>query len=745
MAEELYMSIKTDVKSATKDTQDYTKSLKGAQDNVKEINEQLAIQNKYILEQEKELLKLKQAQDAIPKGAWSAQAPKLAEDIKKLTGEIKGEKLALKDLQLQQREATTTVKEFNQAQKETGDTLMDDIKNFKVFGLSLNGISASFKKIVPAAKLAFSSIKAGLISTGIGAFVVALGSITLWFTKTKAGAEALTKIFAGFGAAISVIVDRITDFVSAVGKLLSGDISGGLSAMKNTFMGIGDEIVRETQKAVELKEALNRLADAERELNVETAKRKADIEELRRAADDMNLSAEERIEKLQRAAQIEQNQMEQRVANAAEAVRIQQEQMAQSKNMKEDLQALADLEINLANIRRESAKVQRTLQRKENAIRRQQRAAERAAHKRYIQRQNEKIRKQNQTVQEFNKLYQEDFLSSIKSEEKKEKVQAELRFQAREDEINETVFNAKKREKLLADNFTIFEKEKNDIRIKFRKLREEQDKQEAAQLLAREQENTLMLIKNERDRASKELDFQEEAEMKAIEGTRNFEEQKEAIEEKYRILRKQKKDQEAEEDKARDGDVAAFKVEMLAQGLDVFSRILDVQGQDLENSYKKEIQLAEKNGKSTEAIEKKYEAKRRKLAEQQKQVKIGMAVIDTYQSAVGAYASAMALPPPAGLVMAPISAALAVAAGLAIVAMIMKTPVAGSGGGSAGGGGGGGASAGGGGMPPAPEFMTGGFTLPDSEEPEPIKAFVVTDEMTSSQNQLANIRRRSTI
>ena len=143
-----------------------------------------------------------------------------------------------------------------------------------------------------------------------------------------------------------------------------------------------------------------------------------------------------------------------------------------------------------------------------------------------------------------------------------------------------------------------------------------------------------MLIKNERDRASKELDFQEEAEMKAIEGTRNFEEQKEAIEEKYRILRKQKKDQEAEEDKARDGDVAAFKVEMLAQGLDVFSRILDVQGQDLENSYKKEIQLAEKNGKSTEAIEKKYEAKRRKLAEQQKQVKIGMAVIDTYQSAV---------------------------------------------------------------------------------------------------------------
>ena len=29
--------------------------------------------------------------------------------------------------------------------------------------------------------------------------------------------------------------------------------------------------------------------------------------------------------------------------------------------------------------------------------------------------------------------------------------------------------------------------------------------------------------------------------------------------------------------------------------------------------------------------------------------------------------------------------------------------------------------------------------------PEPVKAYVVTDEMTSSQNQLANIRRRATI
>ena len=37
------------------------------------------------------------------------------------------------------------------------------------------------------------------------------------------------------------------------------------------------------------------------------------------------------------------------------------------------------------------------------------------------------------------------------------------------------------------------------------------------------------------------------------------------------------------------------------------------------------------------------------------------------------------------------------------------------------------------------------FELSGGIKPEPVKAFVVTDEMTNSQDQLANIRRRATI
>ena len=63
---------------------------------------------------------------------------------------------------------------------------------------------------------------------------------------------------------------------------------------------------------------------------------------------------------------------------------------------------------------------------------------------------------------------------------------------------------------------------------------------------------------------------------------------------------------------------------------------------------------------------------------------------------------------------------------------------------------GGGGGVGGGSTPatpatPAPQMMSGAFELSGGLEPEPTRAYVVTDEMTNSQNQLANIRRRATI
>ena len=90
--------------------------------------------------------------------------------------------------------------------------------------------------------------------------------------------------------------------------------------------------------------------------------------------------------------------------------------------------------------------------------------------------------------------------------------------------------------------------------------------------------------------------------------------------------------------------------------------------------------------------------------------------------------------------MGAIAAGAAVASGIANVKAILAT-----------GGGGGGSAPSGGSVPtagasaPAPEMMSGAFELSGGQAPEPVKAYVVTDEMSDSQDQLANIRRRATI
>ena len=118
------------------------------------------------------------------------------------------------------------------------------------------------------------------------------------------------------------------------------------------------------------------------------------------------------------------------------------------------------------------------------------------------------------------------------------------------------------------------------------------------------------------------------------------------------------------------------------------------------------------------------------LAGENKELAAAGALIDTYAGANKAFAQ--------GGITGFVTGAAIIAAGLSNLQKIYSTPIASSGGGS-----GGGASA----VPqtPAPQMTSGAFELGGGLAPEPVKAFVVTDEMTNSQDQLANIRRRATI
>ncbi len=150
----------------------------------------------------------------------------------------------------------------------------------------------------------------------------------------------------------------------------------------------------------------------------------------------------------------------------------------------------------------------------------------------------------------------------------------------------------------------------------------------------------------------------------------------------------------------------------------------------------------------------KSEASQKKAFQIKKAASLAQATIETYQAAQSAFASQMAIPTPDAPIRANIAAAIAIASGLARVAVIAKTKFEGGGGGGATGGGAGNlgtfTQGGGGGQPP--QGLTAQNTVtqlnPDGtvagqgqRQSAPMKAYVVESEsraVTERVNKLSN-------
>ena len=237
----------------------------------------------------------------------------------------------------------------------------DGIGNFTLMGVSLNGVKAAFGKVIPMAKAMFGTIKAGIISTGIGVLIIAFGTLMTWLTKTKVGAEVLEQVFSGIGAVVNVIVDRISKFAGAVGKLFSGDIKGALTGMKESFSGIGDEILADVAAAIKLEQRLQSLRDNERDFSKVRAQTRQEIQKARLDALDESKTAEERLAALQIANDLELETTRSAIELQKEKVDIQKETMDLSKNMAEDLDNLAALEVGLIDLTTQSFQTQKRL------------------------------------------------------------------------------------------------------------------------------------------------------------------------------------------------------------------------------------------------------------------------------------------------------------------------------------------------------------------------------------------------
>ena len=216
-----------------------------------------------------------------------------------------------------------------------------------------------------------------------------------------------------------------------------------------------------------------------------------------------------------------------------------------------------------------------------------------------------------------------------------------------------------------------------------------------------------------------------------------------------------------------EAQVAGFRSEQMTNQVSLEKELLDIQNEiaaeslngierellELENAYKLKLDMARKSGSDTTELTKEYEKQKSQvvqagindqldaysslagalstLAGDNKALAVASAVIDTYVGANKALAAG------AGTPLGFIQAAAIIASGLNNVRTILQTDVPG--------GGGGGSVPSGSPQTPAPEMLSGKFELGNTQEQQPIQAYVVTDNLTDNQNKLAYIRRRATI
>lgn len=301
--------------------------------------------------------------------------------------------------------------------------------------IGLQGLSAAqvlFNTSTKGGVTALKLFKLALAATGIGAIVVALGSLIAFLTKTQKGVEIMNKVSAALGATMDVLIDRvsalgeflfnafsepkqsiedlgnflkdfflkqiqqITDGITGLGKAFSLLFAGefkkaldvGTEAAINLAKGltplddiiesladgigdIADEISREATSAADLQGRLDALIKSERLIGVERSKAAQDIAELRFIAEDRTQAEEVRLQAVKDAAKIEEEIVGKEIANAQERVAIITAQVALGESLEEDLQKQADAEVALNNLLTNSFNLRKSLASREEGLRRE--------------------------------------------------------------------------------------------------------------------------------------------------------------------------------------------------------------------------------------------------------------------------------------------------------------------------------------------------------------------------------------
>ena len=584
------------------------------------------------------------------------------------------------------------------------------------------GAVTGFKKAAAGTKTFITGLKltrAAIIATGIGALVVGVTALVGAFTKTRRGARQLQTIMAGLGA----VVEQLTARFQAVGGFIVDLFSKGPQAAVKQYKETLDELPGSLQeavnKAMELERATQALTDAQRALTVQRAKDRAKIKELNMVAEDTTRTLEEREAAAQRAIDIEKGLMAERERIAAEELRIAQEKAAMSDSSDEDLDRLAELEANLINIRTESVELQTTLNNKLNTIRNQAAAEAEAEAKRIAD------------AAAVKRKAEEDAAAAIAAAEQKVIDSLAAARLAREDQRTQEEAAAKKtyeeRVQAAGENAELLAQVEEEYRLTLMDIDDKYQAQAKAkqdeankQRAEAEKEAREFLAAQRRTAQEQELE-QLSAEYSArIMAVNENAELVAQLEEEYRSKEREMRERHYDESIAAN---QAYNSKISADDAAAQMATLELRTQVASQTFSILTNL-------NEAFSKKGEQANKKAFQRNKAIGIAETLVSTYMAAQKAYLSQLTATPDSPI-RAVLAAAAATASGLARVAAIKSTQFNSTS--AAGGGGGGGGGGIGGGTQSVGVDVGSLIPNQDTPTPEPVRAYVVENEISNKQ------------
>lgn len=333
--------------------------------------------------------------------------------------------------------------EAQKVQKQADDSNAAIKDGLEALDKRTGGAVSAFKSLqggISNAVAGFKTLKGAIISTGLGALLVAITSLVAYFKETERGGDALAVIMGTLGAVVGKLTDvviklgeglfkafsdpkqALIDFGTAIQQNIVNRVEGMLEllpalgkAIKLAFSGefkeagkvaadavgkvtlgvegvtdkigdavdsvkaFGQSLVDAGKEGARVANLINEVEDAERELVKQRAATNKQIQEARFIADDLTKSVEERIDAVMRAGKLEEEVAAKELATQRKRAQALKAQAAISESNEETLNNIAEAEARVSELETASIARRRRLGNEIKGLRKEQQDATDAA------------------------------------------------------------------------------------------------------------------------------------------------------------------------------------------------------------------------------------------------------------------------------------------------------------------------------------------------------------------------------